>query len=121
RVAARAVLDEEVLPRLFGELLCQQPADHVGRPARRKGQYDLYGFGRILGRNLDGKKNQQQEKNPLHALIFGTSSHFFCFQLFSPSSASCTPLAPSSSPQRNGPSPATCLRNISHCTLKALS
>src|SRR6185503_3049880 len=57
----------------------------------------------------------------LHAFSFGTSSHFFCFQLFSPSSASCTPFAPSSRFQRNLPSPATCLRNSSHCALKALS
>src|SRR5881397_464472 len=56
-----------------------------------------------------------------HGLSFGTSSHFFCRQLFRPSSASWTPLAASSRPQGNGPSPAMCLRKSSHCTLKALS
>jgi len=37
----------------------------------------------------------------------GTSTHFFSLQLFIPSSASCTPLAPSRSVQRNGSSNAT--------------
>src|SRR5258708_33764488 len=59
--------------------------------------------------------------DPFYGLSFGTSSHFFCCQLLRPSSASCTPLAASSRPQRKGPSPATCLRKSSHCTLKALS
>ena len=56
-----------------------------------------------------------------HAFNLATSSHFFCRQLFKPSSASCTPFAASSRFQRKGPSPATCFRNSSHCALKALS
>ena len=38
-----------------------------------------------------------------------------------PFSASCTPLAPSSSPQAHGPSLTTCNKNSSHCFLNALS
>ncbi len=38
-----------------------------------------------------------------------------------PFSASCTPFAPSSSPQRNGSSRATCRRKSSHWALNALS
>jgi len=53
-------------------------------------------------------------------IILDMLCHFRCCQLFKPSSASCTPLAPSISPQRNGPSPTTCLRNSSHCALNAL-
>src|SRR5439155_9193371 len=56
-----------------------------------------------------------------HTFSLGTSSHFYLCQLFQPSSASCTPLAPSSRFQRKPPSPATCLRKSSHCTLKASS
>src|SRR5574341_1510734 len=70
----------------------------------------------IAARQLDG-----EDRVAFHALSFGTSSHFFCFQLLSPSSASCTPFAPSSKPQRQLPSPATCFRKSSHCALKALS
>src|SRR5690606_1731103 len=51
----------------------------------------------------------------------GTSSQRRSFQDASPSSASCTPLAPSSSPKRYGSSATTWRRNSSHCTLNALS
>src|SRR5262249_22488704 len=63
----------------------------------------------------------RQDGVALHACNLGTSIHFFCFQLFSPSSASWTPFAPSSRPQRYLPSPATWRRKSSHCALKALS
>src|SRR5690606_39995127 len=59
---------------------------------------------------------------PPYALSLGTSSHLRCRQLFRPSSASCTPFAPSSRSQRKRlSSPATWRRKSSHCALKALS
>src|SRR5258708_33853191 len=67
------------------------------------------------------QQHTEMGSDPFYGLSFGTSSHFFCCQLLRPSSASCTPLAASSRPQRKGPSPTTCLRKSSHCTLKALS
>src|SRR5438552_17000626 len=75
----------------------------------------------FLHRATGERQLDRQYRVAFHGLSLGTSSHFFWRQLFRPSSASCTPLAPSSSPQRNGPSPASCLRKSSHCTLKALS
>src|SRR5262249_16945638 len=50
----------------------------------------------------------------------GMSTHARFFQLSSPFSASCTPLAPSIKPQRKGSFFTTCRRKSSHCTLKAL-
>ena len=83
--------------------------------------------GRQIAATLhDVDSSRRQEASPLslithHAFSAGTSSHRLCFQLFKPSSASCTPLAPSSRFQRNAPSPATCCRKSSHCALNALS
>src|SRR5260221_8361300 len=84
-----------------------------------RGEESVPDFAEIPGNPLGLDAESVAER--LHAFSLGTSSHFFAFQLFSPSSASCTPFAPSCNPQRNLPSPATCLRNSSHCTLKALS
>ena len=51
----------------------------------------------------------------------GTSSQRRSAQDWRPSSASCTPLAPSRRDQGNGSLSTTCRRKSSHCTLNALS
>src|SRR5439155_13425899 len=93
------------------------PGKRFRRPAKGLGLPDRIVFERAArAGKLDG-----ENRVAFHAFSPGTSSHFFRCQLLQPSSASCTPLAPSSRFQRKAPSPATCLRNSSHCTLKALS
>src|SRR5215813_3659957 len=56
-----------------------------------------------------------------HTLIASTSTQRRSFQLCSAHSASCTPLAPSSSVYLYGAFSQTCRMNISHCSLKPLS
>src|SRR5216684_8121787 len=105
--------------RIGDDVRCREraPGKCFRRSAKRFGLPD----GIVLERASRGGKLDGENRVAFHGFSVGTSSHFFLCQLLSPSSASWTPRAPSSRFQRKAPSPATCLRNSSHCTLKALS
>ena len=66
-------------------------------------------------------RGRQVDLRHLQISSAGTSSQRRSRQLCKPSSASCTPLAPSTSEYRHGASSTMCRRNISHCSLKPLS
>ena len=103
---------------------------HLGRHHHRVdamlGEQCIHPFGRARLRERVAEDRIQPCRAADHAASrqtasFGTSIQRRCAQLCCASSASCTPLAPSSRFQRNSPAPATCARNSSHCALNALS
>src|SRR5207302_4394710 len=105
--------------RVGDNVRCREraPGKWFRRPAKGLGLPD----GIVFERASRGGKLDGENRVALHGFSRGTSSHFLRRQLRSPSSASWTPRAPSSRFQPKAPSPATCLRNSSHCSLKALS
>src|SRR2546430_59007 len=121
----RVPIDRRVEPRLLARQRIGDDMRRRQRLARERalGSFELLRLADRVVLRLAGRRGKldAEDRVAFHGLSLGTSSHFFCRQLFRPSSASWTPLAPSSSPQRNGPSPAMCLRKSSHWTLKALS
>ena len=83
--------------------------DDVGKAVRALADgFMPYSTGQII--NVDGGLMMQR-----------TSTQHLFSQLSNPFSASCTPFAPSRRSHGKGVSFTTCFRNISHCTLNALS
>gem|GEM_PF-3239637 len=100
--------------RSFGSVTTQAPKK-VRRPCRDRSTETL---SPLLWRGVLLKVCDARQYNPHSS---PTGSHLRCSQLCRPSSASCTPLAPSRRVQGKGVSSTTCLRNSSHWILKALS
>ena len=92
------------------------------RPRRREaiGLDAPSAFGRLSDRDDIGRTGLFMIVPP-QTLIGATSIQRRSFQLCSAHSASCTPLAPSSSVYLYGASSQTWRMNISHCSLKPLS
>src|SRR5205823_8576977 len=97
----RAVLEEN------HEAKCRDQKQHQPEEFSDEGHWAL---------TIDGRGSRSN-----HGFNSGTSTQARFSHDSRPFSASCTPFAPSRSVQRNGASLTTCLRNISHWTLNALS
>src|SRR6185295_16317158 len=121
----RIPVDRRIEPRLLRrERIGDDVRGGQGLPGERLGwPLELSRFPyRVLLQTLVRGELEREDGVSFHGFSLGTSSHLRCFQLFKPSSASCTPFAPSSRPQANFlSSPATWRRKSSHCALKALS
>jgi len=105
----------EVLSPQHQHLRCEERL--FDRAERRLGE----GLREVDAARFGAEAWRQRHDPQRHGFSFGTSSHLRCFQLLRPSSASCTPFAPSSRFQRNGPPSTTCRRKSSHSALNAFS